>query len=68
LEIAMNKNLEPVQRRALGIVEAARAMGVSRSSVYRLLTSGKLESVKLGSRRLVRVEALEKLLGEGALK
>jgi excisionase family DNA binding protein len=53
---------EPVARRALGVVEAAKAMGLSRSSIYRLLSRGELQSVKIGARRLVRTEAIDALL------
>jgi excisionase family DNA binding protein len=53
----------PVARRALGITEAAKAVGVSRSSIYRLLATGQLQGVKIGARRLIRTEALDALLG-----
>ena len=38
--------------------EAARALGVSRTALYGLLSSGELESVKLGASRLIPVAAL----------
>jgi len=39
-------------------VEAAHALGVSRSTVYELIASGALASVQIGSCRCVSVEAL----------
>ena len=38
--------------------EAARLLGVSRSQVYRLLTSGELTAHKLGRRTLIDVESI----------
>ena len=58
----------PVARRALGILEAAKAIGVSRSSLYRLRAQGRLDTVKVGSRRLVPVEAIDALLEKAAAK
>lgn len=40
-------------------VEAARRLGIGRSKVYELLSSGELESVHIGSRRLIPADALE---------
>ena len=54
------------ERRALSIVEAAEACGLSRATLYRLLNDGKLETVKVGARRLIRPEALDALLSGGA--
>lgn len=39
--------------------EAAEALRLSRSSIYELIRSGQLKTVKHGSRRLVPVEALD---------
>jgi excisionase family DNA binding protein len=39
--------------------EAAEALRLSRSSIYELIRSGQLRTVKHGSRRLVPVEALD---------
>ena len=40
------------------VEEAARALRLSRSLLYELIRSGRLRTVKVGSRRLVPVEAL----------
>jgi excisionase family DNA binding protein len=41
--------------------EAARRLAVSRATLYRLLASGQLRSVRLGGGRRVRVSDLEAL-------
>ena len=43
---------------AVSVDEAARRAGVSRAFLYERLAAGELPSIKLGKRRLVRVEAL----------
>ncbi len=45
-------------------VEAARALGIGRSKVYELLSSGALDSVRIGSCRRVPADALHSLLVE----
>jgi excisionase family DNA binding protein len=45
--------------------EAASALGVSRTTIYKLAKDGSLPTIKLGSRVLVPIAALNKLL-EGA--
>ena len=44
--------------------EAGAALGIGRTFVYELLATGKLESIKLGRRRLIPREALERLVAE----
>lgn len=47
--------------------DAARAIGISRSSLYRLIKQGRIRTVKLGSRTLVPTSALAELIGEEVL-
>jgi len=61
-------NLQPLERRALSIREAARTCGLSRATLYRLLKEGRLATIKIGSRRLVLVSALDALLSGGTSK
>ena len=42
------------------VEEAGRALGVSRSTVWRLIQRGDLRSVRRGGRRLVEASALRK--------
>jgi excisionase family DNA binding protein len=55
-----------VERRALSIPEAAATCGISRATLYRLLSDGKLTTVKIGDRRLVPIVALDALINGGA--
>lgn len=54
--------LEDTDRLASSINEAVRRTGLSRSTLYRLMDSGELGFVKIGSRRLIPEPALVALL------
>lgn len=43
----------------LSIIDAARTLGVGRSKLYELINAGQLETVKLGTRTLVRVASIK---------
>jgi excisionase family DNA binding protein len=43
-------------------VEAAQALGIGRSKIYELLSSGELDSVRIGNCRRVPAEALHNFL------
>lgn len=49
---------------SVSIDEAARLIGVGRSTMFALLDSGEIRSVKVGARRLVPRRALEEFLSE----
>jgi excisionase family DNA binding protein len=51
---------------ALRINEASVAAGISRSTIYKLMTKGKLRTTKVGGRRLILREDLQALLQAGA--
>ena len=53
-------------RRAYQINEAVDTYRLSRSTLYKLMSTGTLRSVKVGGRRLIPVEALEALIAGGA--
>ena len=42
--------------------EAARLAGIGRTTLYAALAKGDLPSIKIGTRRLVRVDAIRKWL------
>jgi excisionase family DNA binding protein len=46
--------------------QAARALGISRTQLYRYMRDGSLPSVKLGKSRRIRREALLALLDNSA--
>ena len=48
------------------IPDAQRALGIGRSTAYRLIEDGRLEAVKIGRRTLVRVSSIRALAGEPA--
>lgn len=51
-------------RLAVSPGEAARMSGVGRTTLYEAIGSGSLRSLKIGSRRLITVEALKEWLAE----
>lgn len=56
-------NLEPL---AVSIADSCHISSLGRTSIYDLLNSGKLESVKIGRRRLVKLASLQALIAEAA--
>lgn len=51
---------------ALSIAQAARALNVGRSTLYKLLANGTLRSVRVGRRRLIPLSEIARLLSEAA--
>jgi excisionase family DNA binding protein len=49
--------------RAYRVEAAAKAYGLSRTTLYKLLAEGRLQSVLVGRRRLILRDSLEALLG-----
>jgi excisionase family DNA binding protein len=49
----------PTGRFALSLSEVAEALGVGRTMVYRLTSSGQLPSIQIGKRRLIPVHVLD---------
>ena len=50
-----NRTLPPI---AVSPDEAARLAGVGRTTLYAALAKGNLPSIKIGTRRLIRVDAV----------
>jgi excisionase family DNA binding protein len=46
------------------IADAQRALGVGRTTAYRLIETGILEKVKIGRRTLIKVTSIQALAGE----
>jgi excisionase family DNA binding protein len=61
----MSKNAENHRAIVASVGEAARMLGVSRASIYRLIGLGKLKTIKIGARRLVPLGAIDAVLDGG---
>jgi len=55
--------MEPI---TCSVDEAAKAIGIGRVTLYSYIRSGKIESVRLGGRRLVKIDSIKRLIGEAA--
>lgn len=53
--------MEPV---AISINGAARALSLGRTSIYQLIKEGRLETVKLGRRTLIKVASIHALIAD----
>lgn len=51
-----------VERLTYTVEEAAGAIGCGRTSVFRLLREGKLRSIRVGSRRLIPREEIDRFI------
>jgi len=63
----MSNSKESIERRALSVPETARTCGLSRATLYRLIASGKISTLKIGARRLVPISAIDALLSNGGV-
>ncbi len=64
----MSNTKQSPERRALSVAEASVAIGLSRATLYRLIGRKQLATLKVGSRRLVPVGAIDALLEKAATK
>jgi excisionase family DNA binding protein len=51
-----------VEKIGLSVDEAAEVIGIGRSELYERLATGEIESVKIGRRRIIPVEAAKRFL------
>lgn len=61
----MPRNILEEKRRALSPREAERTLGISHATLYRLIKAGRLRTIKLGSRTVIPVDAIDALLAGG---
>ncbi|WP_051520210.1 helix-turn-helix domain-containing protein [Sphingobium sp. Ant17] len=54
--------MEPI---ATSINDAAKALSLGRTSIYALIKEGRLDTVKLGRRTLVKTASIRALIGDG---
>jgi excisionase family DNA binding protein len=62
---ALTTDDRPVAPLAYGMGDAADLIGVSRQHLYNLVHAGKVASVNVGRRRLVRMTEIDRILNEG---
>jgi excisionase family DNA binding protein len=48
------------------INEAAKSIGVGRSTIYKLIAEGQLQTIKIGRRRLVKTESIRAFVDQAA--
>jgi excisionase family DNA binding protein len=53
--------MEPL---AISIKDAARTLGLGRTSIYAMIADGRLEAFKIGRRTLVRMESIRRLVAK----
>jgi excisionase family DNA binding protein len=56
-----------IPRMAYSIAESEALIGLSRSSIYRMLEAGTLKAVKYGRRRLIPAREIDRILSTEAL-
>jgi excisionase family DNA binding protein len=49
------------ERLTCSVAEACKAVGLSRSKIYELISGGEVQSITIGRRRLVSVPSLKRL-------
>ncbi|BCW87523.1 hypothetical protein sos41_06530 [Alphaproteobacteria bacterium SO-S41] len=49
---------------ATSVNEAAKALGLGRTSIYRLIHEGRLETIKLGRRTLIKAASVRRLVDD----
>lgn len=57
-----HKTTQPMSPIAVSPDEAARLAGIGRTTLYAALAKGDLKSIKIGTRRLIKIEAIHEWL------
>lgn len=55
-----------MERLFMSVNETCDMLGISRTTIYRLISTGRLETVRIGRRRLVRLSSIEELASHGS--
>ena len=58
-------NVTNVEPAALRMRDAAKFCGIGRTTLYQMISDGKLPNVKVGGRRLIPLAALKALVAPG---
>lgn len=56
--------MDSVTKYTISIVDAGKALGVGRSTIYELINSGDLKTIKIGRRNLVTIESIRALVDQ----
>lgn len=60
-----NDSWKPTGRAVLHLKEVAQVLGLSRTTIFRLIRDGKMRVIRVGSRTLVPVDVVEAILSSG---
>ena len=55
----MEIEMDPI---TCSVADAAKAIGVSRATLYNYMSEGKIAAVKVGGRRLVKIDSVKRLV------
>jgi excisionase family DNA binding protein len=55
--------MEPI---TVSITNASKSLGLGKTSIYELINEGKLATVKIGRRRLVKADSIRALVDQAA--
>lgn len=47
------------------VIEASKMLGLGRTKIYDMLAKGQIQSMRIGSRRLVKMESIKALIERG---
>lgn len=64
LEAGQARTQQQDTRKAISLSEAARQLGVSRTSLYKLIGRGELQSFRIESRRLIPVSSIDAYIAQ----
>lgn len=53
-----------IQRRTVSVAEAAKILGIGRTSAFEAVARGDIQHIRIGKRILIPIVALERLLEE----
>ena len=53
-----------MEKLGYSVEDAAPILGVGRTTIFELIATGRLENVKIGRRRIIPADALQRLLDE----
>lgn len=51
-----------MEQLAVSINDTAKSLGLGRTSIYAMITDGRLEAFKLGRRTLIKAESIRRLV------